>query len=325
MNLEDFLPAGMSVETLLVTMSGISVLVSVAAVWFTLLHRDVSTKRAKMIADQRRDLRAGIMSPKRRGMNKQPSVTLMHKIVDRLKLLRSAQAKKVGMKLMQAGWRDNDAMVKFFFCKLALPFAFGGLATFLLYGLEAYNLSSTGRAAVSLGAVVFGAYLPDLMVKNQAQKRQAAIRKALPDALDLMVICSEAGLSLDATLMRVAKEMDKTAPELADEFSLTGLELGFLPDRRTALQNLALRTDLTVIRGMVGTLLQAERYGTPLAHSLRVLSAESREERAMKAEEKAARLPALLTVPMIIFILPPLFIVLIGPAILRTIDALSNM
>jgi tight adherence protein C len=140
-----------------------------------------------------------------------------------------------------------------------------------------------------------------------------------------MVICAEAGLSLDATLMRVASEMQKTAPELSDEFSLTGLELGFLPDRRVAMHNLAKRTDLAVLRGMVGTLLQAERYGTPLAQSLRVLSAESREERAMKAEEKAARLPALLTVPMIVFILPPLFVVLIGPAALRTVDALSKM
>ncbi|WP_422366639.1 type II secretion system F family protein [Pelagibius sp.] len=324
MTLEDLIPPGMSIEDLLVLMSGFSVLVSVVAVWFALLHRDVSGKRADMIAAQRRDLRAGMMTPRRRDAQLQ-SLTMMHKVVDKLKLLRSTQAKKVSAKLMQAGWRSKDAVVRFFFFKLALPFAFGGVATFLLYGLEAYNLGPAGRAAAALGAVVAGAYLPDIIVKNAADKRRAAIQKSLPDALDLMVICSEAGLSLDATLTRVSQEMEKTAPELSDEFSLTGLELGFLPDRRVALQNLADRTDLIVIRGVVGTLLQAERYGTPLAHSLRVLSAESREERAMKAEEKAARLPALLTVPMIIFILPPLFIVLIGPAILRTIDALSGM
>lgn len=324
MTLEDLLPAGMSVEDLLVALSSVSVLVSVLAVWFTLLHRDATSKRAKLIADQRRDLRAGIMTPRRREAQL-PSLTLMHKVVDKLKLLRSAQARKVSLKLMQAGWRSKDAVVRFFFFKLALPFAFGGIATFLIYGLDAYDLSPAGKAAAALGAVIFGAYLPDILVRNAAQKRREAIRKSLPDALDLMVICSEAGLSLDATLLRVADEMQKTAPELADEFSLTGLELGFLPDRRVALQNLALRTDLTVLRGMVSTLLQAERYGTPLAHSLRVLSAESREERAMKAEEKAARLPALLTVPMIVFILPPLFVVLIGPAALRTIDAFSKM
>ncbi len=324
MTLEDLLPPGVSVEDLLVALSGISVLVSVLAVWFTLLHRDMTSKRAKMIADQRRDLRAGIMTPRRREAAL-PSVSLMHKVVDRLKLLRSAQAKKVSLRLMQAGWRSSEAVIRFFFFKLALPFAFGGVATFLLYGIEAYDLSAAGKATAALGAVIFGAYLPDILVRNAAQKRKAAVGKALPDALDLMVICSEAGLSLDATLTRVSQEMQKTAPELSDEFSLTSLELGFLPDRRVALQNLAERTDLTVIRGMVSTLLQAERYGTPLAHSLRVLSAESREERAMKAEEKAARLPALLTVPMIVFILPPLFVVLIGPAALRTVDALSNL
>ncbi|NIA67205.1 type II secretion system F family protein [Pelagibius litoralis] len=324
MTLEDLLPAGVSIENLLVAMSGISVLISVLAIWFSLLHRDVSSKRAKTIADQRRSLRASIMTPTRREV-RLPSLTMMHKVVDKLKLLRSAQAKKVGLKLMQAGWRSNDAVVRFFFFKLALPFAFGGVSTFMLYGLEAYSLGPAGRVTAALGAVIFGAYLPDIIVRNAAEKRRTAIRKSLPDALDLMVICSEAGLALDATLARVAREMEKTAPELADEFNLTALELGFLPDRRVALQNLALRTDITVLRGMVGTLLQAERYGTPLAHALRVLSAESREERAMRAEEKAARLPALLTVPMIVFILPPLFIVLIGPAALRTMDSFGKM
>jgi tight adherence protein C len=246
-------------------------------------------------------------------------------VVGRLKLLRSTQANKVAAKLATAGWRTKDAIVRFFFAKFSLPFCLGGIALVMLYGLNVYNLEPGWKAVAALSATIIGSYLPDLMVYNAASKRREAIRKALPDALDLMVICAEAGLSLDATLMRVSDEMQKTAPELSDEFSLTGLELGFLPDRRTAMQNLAKRTDLQVLRGMVSTLLQAERYGTPLAQSLRVLSADSREERAMKAEEKAARLPALLTVPMIVFILPPLFVVLIGPAALRTIDALSNM
>ncbi len=324
MTLDKLLPPGMSVEDLLVIMSSLSVLVSVLAVWFALLHRDVAAKRAQMIAEQRRSMRADVMGPRRREAH-MPSMNFMRKTVETLKLLRSAQADKVALKLTRAGWRTKDAMIRFLFFKLALPFGFGGIGLFLLYGLNAYNLEPTWKAAAALGATLFGAYLPDILVHNAAQKRREAIRKSLPDALDLMVICAEAGLSLDATLMRVADEMQKTAPELSDEFSLTGLELGFLPDRRTAMQNLAKRTDLSVLRGMVGTLLQAERYGTPLAQSLRVLSAESREERAMKAEEKAARLPALLTVPMIVFILPPLFVVLIGPAALRTMDAIGKM
>ena len=324
MTLEDLIPAGMSVEQLLIVMSSISVLVSVVAVWFTFLHRDAAAQRARMIAEQRREMRTSVMGPRRREAH-QPSMTIMRNVVETLKLLRSAQANKVALKLARAGWRSKDAVIRFFFAKFALPFVCGGLALFVLYVLEAYPMAEGWKATSALGATLFGAYLPDIMVYNAAQKRRDAIRKSLPDALDLMVICSEAGLSLDATLMRVAAEMEKTAPELSDEFGLTGLELGFLPDRRTAMQNLAKRTDLTVLRGMVGTLLQAERYGTPLAQSLRVLSAESREERAMKAEEKAARLPALLTVPMIVFILPPLFVVLIGPAALRTMDALGSM
>ena len=324
MTLEDLIPPGMSLEELLVVMSSLSVMVSVLAVWFTLVHRDVAAKRAQAIAEQRRSMRANVMGPRRREAHL-PSMTFMRKVVETMKLLRSAQANKVALKLSRAGWRTKDAMIRFFFFKLALPFLFGGIALVMLYGLNAYNLQPTSKAAAALAATLFGAYLPDILVRNAMLKRREAIRKSLPDALDLMVICAEAGLSLDATLMRVAQEMQKTAPELSDEFSLTGLELGFLPDRRTAMQNLAKRTDLSVLRGMVGTLLQAERYGTPLAQSLRVLSAESREERAMKAEEKAARLPALLTVPMIVFILPPLFVVLIGPAALRTMDSLSNL
>ena len=324
MTLADLIPEGMSVEDLLVVMSSLSVLVSVLAVWFTFLHRDVTAQRARLIAQQRRDMHVAVMGPRRREAY-QPSMTVMRSVVDRLKLMRSSHANKATLKLSRAGWRGKDAIVRYFFAKFALPFLGGGIALVMLYGLDAYPMPEQWKAAWALGATVFGAYLPDILVHNAAQKRRDAIRKSLPDALDLMVICAEAGLSLDATLMRVAEEMQKTAPELSDEFSLTGLELGFLPDRRTAMQNLAKRTDLTVLRGMVGSLLQAERYGTPLAQSLRVLSAESREERAMKAEEKAARLPALLTVPMIVFILPPLFVVLIGPAALRTIDALSSM
>ncbi len=324
MTFDDLLPPGMSVEDLLVIMTSLSVLVSSLAVWFALLHRDTAAKRAIMIAKQRQDMRVGVMAPRRREAH-MGSMTFMRQVVERLKLLRSAQANKVSAKLTRAGWRSKDALVRFFFFKFALPFVCGGMAVFMLYGLDAYDLQPITKAATALGVTVFGAYVPDLLVYNQATKRREAIRKSLPDALDLMVICAEAGLSLDATLMRVSDEMEKTAPELSDEFGLTGLELGFLPDRRTAMKNLSKRTDLSVLRGMVGTLMQAERYGTPLAQSLRVLSAESREERAMKAEEKAARLPALLTVPMIVFILPPLFVVLIGPAILRTIDALSKM
>jgi len=315
---------GISQEQAIVAMAALSTVTTALAVWIGLLHKDPGAQRVKVIAAQRETLRAGMVGPRRR-QERLPSIGLMRDIVDRLNLLRSNQAAKISVKLMRAGWRSKDAVIRYLFFKVALPFVLGALALILFYGLNFYSMSSTGKLAATVGAVMLGAYVPDIIIRNAAAKRSSKIARALPDGLDLMVICAEAGLSLDATLMRVSQEMESTAPELADEFSLTGLELGFLPDRRKALQNLGLRVDLWGVRGVVNTLLQAERYGTPLAQSLRVMSAESRNERVMKAEEKAARLPALLTVPMVIFILPPLFIILIGRAVLKAIDAFSNL
>jgi tight adherence protein C len=319
MNLDALLPAGMSAEALIVLMSALTAIVSAFAVWSALLYRDPAARRAELMATQREALRAGLTTMQRR-KERDHSLTLMRQVVDRLQLMKSSQAEKIRNNLARAGWRGDDALVRYLFMKVALPFVFGGLAVFMVYGLNFGNLDSTGKLIATLAVVVIGAYFPDLMIRNAAQKRQNLIRKSLPDALDLMVICAEAGLSLDATLMRVADEMASAGPEISDEFSMTSLELGFLPERQKALGNLAVRCNLPGVRGMVNTLMQSERYGTPLAHSLRVLSQESRDERMLRAEEKAARLPALLTVPMIIFILPPLFIVLLGPAILQVMD-----
>jgi tight adherence protein C len=181
------------------------------------------------------------------------------------------------------------------------------------------------RLLTALGLVVVGAWAPDLYVRNVASKRRVAMKKGVPDALDLLVICAEAGQSLDGALKRVASEIGLFCPELGEELTLTAIELGLMPDRRVALDNLAKRTDLAEIRSVVNALAQTEKYGTPLAQSLRVLASEYRNDRLMRAEEKAARLPAVLTVPMIVFILPPLFVVLLGPAILRVIDMFRHL
>lgn len=324
MNIESFLPAGTSLGDLLILMSALSAGVVALTIWSTLLQRDPAAKRARLIAAQRSALRATVVGPRRR-QQRLPTISMMRQVVNRLNLMRSNQSEKLAKRLMQAGWRSKDAVIRYLFAKLAMPFVCGAVVVLMLYGFDAYSLSPTTKLAVALGSVIVGAYVPDLVIKNATQKRQDKIRKALPDALDLMVICAEAGLSLDATLMRVSHEMEQACTELADELSLTGLELGFLPDRRKALQNLSVRVNLPSVRGVVNTLIQSERYGTPLAQSLRIMSADSRNERIMKAEEKAARLPALLTVPMIVFILPPLFIILIGRAILNTMDAFSNL
>ncbi len=163
---------------------------------------------------------------------------------------------------------------------------------------------------------------PDLWVNNKRTKRTDGIRKGLPDALDLIVICAEAGLTVDSAFARVSRELGKAYPDLGEEFALTSIELSFLTERRQALENLSYRVNLEAVRGVVTTLIQTEKYGTPLASALRVLGAEFRNERMMRAEEKAARLPAIMTVPLILFILPVLFIVILGPAACDIKDAL---
>lgn len=324
MNLDALNAAGLDAESLVVLLAALTAFVSAFAVWSALLHRDPAARRAEFIASQREALRAGVLTQRRR-KDPDQSMTVMRQVVDKLQLMKSTQADKIKTNLARAGRRTNDALVRYLFMKVALPFGFGAIALFLVYGLDFAAMEDTHKLIATLVAVIVGAYFPDLMIKNAATKRQKEIRKSLPDALDLMVICAEAGLSMDATLMRVADEMATAAPEMSDEFSLTSLELGFLPERQKALDNMANRCNLQAVRGMVNTMMQAERYGTPLAHSLRVLSQESRDERMMRAEEKAARLPALLTVPMIVFILPPLFIVLLGPAVLSVMDNFSGV
>ena len=229
-------------------------------------------------------------------------------------LLRSDEARIAALLLAQAGWRHETALTALLAARIVLPLGFGasGWGLALGFGVHGFAL-----ALAVAGAIFLGSYAPTAYVRNSAIKRRAAIQRALPDALDLFVICAEAGLSLDMAMRRVAQEMTLATPELADELALTSVELGFLPKRSDALANWAARVPLPAVRGIVNILAQTERYGTPLAQSLRILAAEFRNGRMMAAEEKAARLPAILTIPMIVFVLPPLFIVLIGPAIIQ--------
>jgi tight adherence protein C len=215
-------------------------------------------------------------------------------------------------------------MVGYLFARVSLPFLFG-LA--LLADTNVFHLlpiSPTFGFVPPMLGLVLGFYAPTIYLRNAAAKRAKQIQLALPDGLDLMVICAEAGLSLDATLIRVSRELSHGSPELAEELAITAAELTFLPERRMAFDNLNARTNSDGIRAVVNTLLQTAKFGTPLAHSLRVLANEMRTARMTRAEEKAARLPALLTVPMIVFILPTLFIVLLGPAALGVIDTFSH-
>jgi len=325
MNPLALLDGGVSPELAITLLAAVAALVAIAAVWSAALERDPVSGRAKILKRQRDSLRADLLASRRNRHRKLAALGLVHQVIARLNLMRSEHAAKTALRLARAGWRSKEAVAIFLFLKLCLPFAFGALAVFIVYGGNVFELPPMVRLFVAMGAVIVGAYAPELYVKNATDKRRAALQKGLPDTLDLMVICAEAGLALDAALSRVAGEMARSCPEIADELGLTSIELGFLPVRRTALENLARRVDTPAIRGVVNTLLQTEKYGTPLAQSLRVLAIEFREERMLKAEEKAAKLPATMTVPLIIFILPTLFIVLLGPAVLRTIDGLGGL
>ncbi|MDE2451245.1 MAG: type II secretion system F family protein [Gammaproteobacteria bacterium] len=311
-------------EDMLALSAVAAALLVLVVVWQGLVVRDPLAARVKMLSERREALKAGrlvMRGHRARSDLRQSGLSFMRQTVARFNLMRGRQTERITNHLARAGWRSRDALIVYIFAKAVLPLVCGGGVILWLSLGQSQTYSPTTRLLVLCAAFGAGLYGPELFVKNMIDKRAKKMRKSMPDALDLMVICAEAGLSLDASMTRVGREMVNAAPELADEFALTALELGFLPERRDALQNLLKRTDMGELRSLINSLQQTERYGTPLAQALRVLAAEFRDERMLRAEEKAARLPALMTVPMIVFILPCLFIVLGGPAALRMMDA----
>ncbi|OYY89784.1 MAG: pilus assembly protein TadC [Sphingomonas sp. 28-66-16] len=299
------------------------------AIYAATTARDPMAKRVKALNDRREQLKAGITAStsKRRAKLVKQNLTTdrIRGVLQSLKVLQESQVKSVQLKLMQAGIRSKEYAVAVIFARMVLPVVFGGIIIYLVYGTEMFATWSPIKAYGVVAVTILLAYkAPDLYLKNKVTKRSDGIRKGLPDALDLLVICAEAGLTVDAAFNRVARELGRAYPELGDEFTLTAIELGFLAERRQAFENLAMRVDLDAVKGVVTTMVQTEKYGTPLASALRVLSAEFRNERMMRAEEKAARLPAIMTIPLILFILPTLFVVILGPAACSISDAFKG-
>ena len=320
---------GVDVLWVATLLAGVAALAVMFAVYTATTVRDPMVKRVKALNERREQLKAGITAStsKRRAklVQKNESADKIRALLSSLKVLQESQLKTVQLKLLQAGIRSKEWAPAVIFGRLVLPIVFGGTMGFLVYGTEMFaNWTPIKAYGLVAGSLILGYKGPDIYLKNKITKRSHAIRKGLPDALDLLVICAEAGLTVDAAFGRVARELGKAYPELGDEFSLTAIELGFLTDRRQAFDNLAQRIDLDAVRGVVTTMIQTEKYGTPLASALRVLSAEFRNERMMRAEEKAARLPAIMTIPLILFILPVLFIVILGPAACSISDAFSG-
>ena len=312
-----------AMEDMLVIAAGAGAFLATLALVLGLTRDRRVAARIKTVAGQERGARR--MRAADTDTDAQPgkerALRLMRGVVGRAAGTPSRSRKAITLRLARAGWRSKDAVVVYLFFRLLLPAAGAGFSAVLFYGMEAFQLSPMLRILAVVGGGIGGYFAPGIYIKNAIDKRLAAIRKALPDALDLMVICTEAGLSMDATFKRVAGEIAASSKTMAEELKLVSSELSFLVDREQALNNLRNRVPLPQVQALCSTLAQTEKFGTPLAQALRVLAAELRDERMLKAEEKAARLPAIMTIPLIIFILPALFVVVMGPAIISIADS----
>jgi len=284
--------------------------------------------RLKSVANRREELRRRsreALSQKGGGSSLRHADEGMYKnVVDRLQLSKLLEDPKVVDKLAQAGFRGPKPVSTFYFFRFVMPFAFSMVVAFYLYVINDFGLLAMQKVAACFVALAAGYYAPNLYISNIAQKRRESIVQAFPDALDLMLICVESGMSIEAAIAKVGSEVGSASMELAEELGLLTAELSYLPERRLAYEGLARRTNHPGIKSVATAMIQAERYGTPLGAALRVMAKENRELRLSAAEKKASALPAKLTVPMIVFFLPVLFIVIMGPAIIKIQDVLKQ-
>ena len=280
--------------------------------------RRVALEREKMRAEEMARLRGtGTPDQPTRSIRQAAGRDYMKNVVERFSLEKAFADENTADALARAGYRGPAAMTTFLFARFVTPFGLFVLA-FAYLALTVMKENPIYMSAIyALFIGLVGAYLPTLMLRNQTQKRQQSIKRAWPDALDLMLLCVESGMSIEHAFKRVSKEIGMQSVPLAEELTLTTAELSFLEDRTRAYDNLGRRTGLDIVKSVMQALIQAERYGTSVGTSLRVMAEEGRETRMMEAEKKAAALPPKLTVPLIVFFLPVLFIVIISPAIIR--------
>jgi len=308
-----------SPEFIVTALASVAAFATVVTLGMPVLAQDKLAIRLKSVTMRREELRAQHKREleQSKPQLRQSSKGLIKSIVDQLNLQSLLASPDLKRKLAQAGLRGQAPFVTFLFFRMVLPFVLFGAALTYLFVLSHLTYKPMIKVCMSFGAAILGYYLPTLIVSNMIQKRQDKIQKAFPDGLDLLLICVEAGMSIEAAFNRVAKEIGASSVELAEELGLTTAELSYLQDRRQAYENLGQRTGLTGVKAVCTALVQAERYGTPLGTALRVMAHENREMRMQAAEKKAASLPAKLTVPMIVFFLPCLFVVILGPAFIK--------
>ncbi len=308
-------------QTIIALCSALAVFSAIVVVAWPYLARDELSSRMRQVSSERERIRARERA-KLEAQKKQASLRtepkkLFKDIVDRFNLAKQAEDGGMVKMLRMAGYRGQNPVFVFLSLRLIMPvvmFAVAALYVFVVLQLEQPLFL---KLAIVLGIAYGAYYLPTIYVRNQITKRQKSIRRAWPDALDLLLICVESGMGIEAAFRKVSEEIGSQSIALAEELSLTTAELSYLQDRRKAYENLGARTGLEGVRGVVTALVQAEKYGTPIGTALRVLAQENRDMRMAEAEKKAAALPPKLTVPMILFFLPVLFAVIITPAAIQ--------
>ena len=307
---------------LLVTMlAAISAFATVLTIALPILNRDRMSQRMKVMAVEREKMRAArlseLNSKERQGKLRQAPKGFMQQIVDQLDLRKRFDSEELRNKLKMAGLRGQAPLITYMFFRVAVPPIAFLAALFYLFVMTNFPYPPGIKFLIALAVGFIGFYLPNVFIENQIQKRQQSVKQSFPDALDMLLICVQSGMSVEGAFAKVSKEATTQSVELAEELSLTTAELSYLQDRRQAFDNLGKRTGIPGVKAVATALIQAERYGTPVGQALRVMAKENREIRMSEAEKKAAALPPKLTVPMILFFLPVLFMVIIGPAVIQ--------
>ncbi|HKH01002.1 MAG TPA: type II secretion system F family protein [Bradyrhizobium sp.] len=307
-------------QLLAMIFAAVATVATVLTLTMPLLAPDTLTKRMKAVAIEREKMRQRERERMARGDRislRQTPKQYMKTAVDRLNLAKWVGQEQAREKLVQAGYRGQAPYIAFLFFRMVVPVTMLAFSLFYVFLVLEFDQPPIVKAGMCLVATFIGMQLPYLFLKNRISRRQLSIRRAFPDALDLLLICVESGMSIEASFRKVSQEIGTQSIALGEELTLTTAELSYLPDRRQAYENLAKRTNMEGVKSVCVALQQSERYGTPMGHTLRVLAQENRDMRMSEAEKKAAALPPKLTVPMILFFLPVLFIVILGPAAIK--------
>ena len=308
-------------QFVVMALTAIAAFATIVTFTMPLLETDKLDSRMKYVSSERDKLRAErlaeLNAEARKGSLRQKPKGFMQQVVQQLNLRKALETNDTRNKLRMAGFRGQAPVVAFLFFRVTLPILGLVGALIYLFFVNDHGYSTLMRLSFSVGGAYAGFFLPNVFISNLIQKRQKSIKQAFPDALDLLLICVQSGMSIEAAFSKVSKELGSQSIALAEELTLMTAELSYLQDRRQAYENLGKRTGLPDVKAVCTSLIQAERYGTPLSQALRVLAQESRDTRMAEAEKKAASLPPKLTVPMILFFLPVLFVVILGPAVMK--------